>query len=152
MADLNIQTAIDHLASLDGVNVVQAWGETAFFHNPGDRLPRGTYFATIKEKDGENDQGSHLDREGVWRLNIGTPVKAFEELFGPRPPRPAKGKTVEGPWDFTELDRLIPHPSYGWIGWIAVLNPSIGTWARCKPLIAHARDKAIATFDKKIKG
>lgn len=150
MAELEIQTVIDHLASLDGVNVVDTWGETAFFHNPGSRLARGTYFATIKEKDGENGRGSHLDREGVWRLSIGTPARVFEDLFGPRPPRPAKGKTVDGDWDFTALDRITPHPTYGWIGWIAVLNPSMGTWARCEPLIADAREKAIATFEKKM--
>jgi hypothetical protein len=53
------------------------WGETAFFYNPGQKLKRGTYFVTIKEKDGDNDKASDLNREGVFRVNFGLEKKLF---------------------------------------------------------------------------
>lgn len=149
MTDLRMQTAIDHLASLVGVNVVEAWGETSFFYNPDDRFARGTYFATIKDKDGEHDRGSQLDREGVWRLSMGVRSQTFETLFGRRPARPANGKAVEGPWDFARLDTLMPHPTYAWMGWVAILSPSAASWAKCKPQTEDAHRRAVATFEKR---
>ena len=76
--------------TLEGVVPTEAWGETAFFYNPGQQLKRGTYFATLKQKDGDNDRASALDRDGVFRLNIGLPVPDYTELFGERPARPPK--------------------------------------------------------------
>jgi len=150
MPEVQMRAAIEHLAALDGVNVVEAWGETSFFYNPDHRFARGTYFATVKDRDGAGDGGSCLDRAGVWRLNLGVSVKTFADLFGARPARPAKGQVVEGPWDFTELDMLTPHPVYGWIGWVAILNPGAGSWERCLPLIEDARERARRSFEKRI--
>ena len=141
----------DHITALRGVVPKAAWGETSYFFNPGQRFERGTYFATIKDHDGVNDHASRLDRPGVWRLNMGVAKPVYFALFGPPPPRPGKGRTIEGDWDFTALDTLMPHPVYGWMGWIAVLNPSPATWARCRPLIESAYERAKATFDKRMK-
>ena len=64
---------VQHLLErFENTRVVAAWGERSIFYNPGGKLPRGIYFATIKEKDGENDKASHLDRAGMFRLNVGT--------------------------------------------------------------------------------
>jgi hypothetical protein len=35
---------------LPDVVAKDAWGETSYFFNPGHRLKRGTYFATIKTR------------------------------------------------------------------------------------------------------
>lgn len=59
------------LEQFTDVNPLDSWGEKSFFLNPGRQLKRGTYFATLKEKDGENDKASHLDRKGIFRLNMG---------------------------------------------------------------------------------
>lgn len=150
MTELQMCTAIDHLTALDGINAFEAWGETSFFYNPGRRLARGTYFATIKDRDGAGDKGSHLDRAGVWRLNLGVSVDTFVDLFGARPTRPAKGQVISGPWDFKELGILTPHPVYGWMGWVAILNPDEASWERCQPLIADAHDRAKIAFEKRI--
>lgn len=139
------------LTKLEGVSPQRTWGETAYFYNPGNLLKRGTYFATIKEKDGENDKSSNLDREGVWRLNIGVPKPVFEQLFGHPPARPAKGGIVEGPWDFTEFDVLMPHPVYGWMSWLAINSPSPQSFEQCKPLLLEAHGKAKSLFEKRIK-
>lgn len=55
-------SVIQHLLDrFDGTRVVEAWGERSIFYNPGHKLPRGVYFATVKEKDGDNDKASCLD-------------------------------------------------------------------------------------------
>ncbi|MEM9796915.1 MAG: DUF6194 family protein [Pseudomonadota bacterium] len=137
------------LVAMPGIVATAAWGETSFFYNPDNRLSRGTYFATIKDHDGANDRASALDRPGIWRVNFGVGRKAYADLFGAPPPRPPKGGVVAGPWDFTALDRLMPHPVYGWMGWVAVLCPSAVTWAACAPLLADAH--ARATFARRLR-
>jgi Family of unknown function (DUF6194) len=49
-----------------------SWVETAMFYNPGHALPHGVYFCTIKQHDGENDKASKLDRDGVFRVAVGS--------------------------------------------------------------------------------
>lgn len=141
-----------HIAALTGVVPTRAWGEASYFYNPRRALPRGTYFATIKNHDGTNDRASELDREGVWRLNMGVSKPAYLERFGPPPPRPDKGRTVDGGWDFTATDTLTPHPVYGWMSWIAVLNPTETTWtAACVPLLTNAHARARTTFSGRVR-
>ena len=139
------------LERFPGTIAVDAWGETSLFYNPGRMLPRGVYFATVKEKDGENDRASKIDREGVFRFNVGTSKPLFLERFGPPPPRPGKGQAIEGEWDFTKLDTITPHPVYGWMSWVSVLNPSAQTLEEMDDMIEAAFLKAKTAFDKKTK-
>lgn len=139
------------LDNLNDVVPLNTWGETAYFYNPNDVLKRGTYFGTIKEKNGDNDKSSQLDRDGVWRLNMGVQKTTFLKTFRHTPARPAKGCIIEGPWDFTQLDQITPHPIYGWMNWVAVLNPSAETFEKCKPLIVDAHERAMKTFNKRVK-
>ena len=139
------------LERFPGTIAVDAWGETSLFYNPGRMLPRGVYFATVKEKDGENDRASNIDREGVFRFNVGTSKPLFLERFGPPPPRPGKGQAIEGEWDFTKLDTITPHPVYGWMSWVSVLNPSAQTLEGMDEMIEAAFQKAKTAFDKKAK-
>lgn len=143
---------ITHLLDrFEGTRVVEAWGERSIFYNPDLVLPRGVYFATVKEKDGENDKVSHLDRHGVFRFNVGTTKPLFLERFGPPPPRPGKGGVVNCPWDFTATDTLTPHPVYGWMSWVAVLNPSNETFTSMTDIVEAAFGKAKASFEKKVR-
>lgn len=142
---------IDHLLDrFEGTRVVEAWGERSIFYNPGLMLPRGVYFATVKEKDGENDKASDLDRAGVFRFNVGTSKPLFLERFGPPPSRPGKGGVVDGPWNFTARDTLTPHPVYGWMSWVAILNPSTENFADMSEIMEAAFFKAKASFEKKV--
>lgn len=50
------------LSSLDGTVLVDSWGERGIFYNPGHVLRRGVYVLTVKEKDGDNDRASNLNR------------------------------------------------------------------------------------------
>ncbi len=70
---------------LEGVVPKNSWGETSLFYNPGHLLPNGVYFCTLKEKDGDNDRASNLDRDGVYRLSIGLTKEGYEKLFGEKP-------------------------------------------------------------------
>lgn len=143
---------IEHLLDrFEGTRVVEAWGERSIFYNPGLILPRGVYFATVKEKDGENDKASQLDRSGVFRFNVGTTKPLFLERFGPPPARPGKGGVVDGPWDFTAADTLTPHPVYGWMSWVAVSNPSAETLSGMTEIVKAAFEKAKASFEKKVR-
>ena len=128
----------------------ESWGETGLFLNPRTRLRRGVYVATLKSRDGENDRASALDRPGIFRLNIGVPPARFEAEFGPRPVRPAKGQASPGP-DYAQLDRLLPHPVYGWMGWVCILNPSESRWPQIAELLDAAHAKASAAADKRLR-
>lgn len=133
----------------DGVIPKSSWGETSLFYNPGRLLPNGVYFCTLKEKNGENDKASGLDREGVFRLSIGISMATYERYFGSKPKRPVKGGIIATGHDFTALNELMPHPIYGWMSWVQVLNPSASTFESIRPLIAEAHANAIVKFNKK---
>lgn len=134
------------IGHLEGVSVTETWGEKAFFYNPGNALKRGTYFATIKQSDSENDNASLLDRPEFWRLNMGVSKGTYLALFGPPPPRPGKGGVVEGDWDFAAPSLITPHPVYGWMSWVAVINPYGETWEKCCELLHDAHDRAAKRF------
>lgn len=129
---------------------IAAWGETSFFYNPDRMLPRGIYFATLKEKDGQNDRASNLNRSDVFRLNIGISKLTYRSLFGQQPSRPHAGGVVDTGHDFTALDQLTPHPVYGWMAWVSVLNPSAATFEAVKPLLSEAYSLSADKFAKRI--
>ncbi len=70
----------------------------------------------------------------------------YEERFGPRPARPAKGGVVATGHDFAALDALMPHPVYAWMGWVQVLSPSAATFADLRSLFAEACDAVVAKY------
>lgn len=139
------------LGNLQDVVLTESWGEKGIFYNPQNVLKRGVYVLTLKEKDGENDSSSNLDRTDIFRVNLGVRKNTFVDLFGEIPKRPGKGGTVDMDFDFTELDKLLPHPVYAWMGWICVLNPSVKTFEILKPLIREAYEYATEKFEKRKK-
>lgn len=106
------------LSSLNGTVLVESWGEKGIFYNPGLVLKRGVYILTVKEKDGDNDKASNLDRTGIYRVNLGLRKSTFQKMYGKIPARPAAGGVVDMDCDFTALDIIIPHPIYAWMGWV----------------------------------
>tara|TARA_B110000879_G_C10924106_1_gene413305 strand:+ start:141 stop:605 length:465 start_codon:yes stop_codon:yes gene_type:complete len=139
------------LSTYTDVVVKNAWGETSFFYNPDNRLPRGVYFATIKIKDGENDSSSELDRPNIFRLSIGVGNDYYELLFGSKPSRPAKGETVGMGIDFSEVDILMPHPVYAWMGWVSILSPLKDKSPALNEYIKAAYQSAVIKFNKRMK-
>lgn len=139
------------LENFDGTVLVESWGEKGIFYNPDHVLKRGVYILTVKEKDGDNDKGSDLDREDVYHVNMGIRKKTFTELFGAVPKRPSAGGIVDMNYDFTALDKMLPHPVYAWMAWMCVLNPSEQTFEKLKPFIKEAYEYAKEKFKKRRK-
>lgn len=133
----------------DGVIVKASWGETSLFYNPGNKLANGIYFCTIKQQDGNNDKASDLNRPSVYRLSIGIDKSTYINLFGLKPKRPCKGGIVDTGHDFTVINEIMPHPIYGWMSWLQVLNPSSTTFENLLPLLAQSHANAILKFNKK---
>ena len=137
------------LSEFDGLRPKQSWGETSFFYNPDGSSPHGTYFLTMKEKNGDNDKASDLDREGVYRLNFGISKESFLSLFNEVPSRPLKGKIIDANYDFTAINSLTPHPIYGWMRWVAIINPDEENFEKIKPLICESYGLAVSKFNKR---
>ncbi|MHA2936889.1 DUF6194 family protein [Vibrio sp. RC27] len=137
------------ISEFDGVVPKTSWGETSLFYNPGNLLPNGVYFCTIKEKNGDNDKSSQLDRDSVFRVSIGVGPSNYESYFGEKPKRPAKGCIVNTGNDFTQLDTLMPHPIYAWMSWVQILSPSKASFENILPLIRDAHANAVVKFNKK---
>lgn len=97
------------------------------------------------------DNSSKLNRDGVWRLNIGVRKSTFRNMFGELPKRPEKGGIVNMPYDFSAVDVMMPHPVCAWMGWICVLNPSCDTFERIKPLVQEAYEYAKEKYNKRKK-
>lgn len=145
------QEIISHIENtFEGVKPKASWGETSLFYNPDNLLPNGVYFCTIKEKNGENDKASDLDREGIFRISIGIGKNRFEDTFGDRPKRPAKGCIIATDHDFTKTNEVMPHPIYGWMSWIQILNPSRDKYNELIPLLKEAHANAVVKYNKKM--
>jgi hypothetical protein len=110
-----------------------SWGERFFFAGADRRRP----FATIVPHDIPGfEEDSRLDRPGVFRLNIEVGRAEFERLFGFPPAAFAEHKAG---FDFTVLDRLLPHPTYALHGWVGILNPGPERLPEVDRLLARAR-------------
>jgi len=113
------------------VETAQNYGYT-FFHYRSD-LKRP--FASMSSSDNEYDRVSNLDRDGVFRLNIGVNKRTFQSLFG-------AGTIDVGNYDYTALDCFMPHFEYAAFHFISVLSPSDGTFEKVKAFIAEAYELA----------
>jgi hypothetical protein len=121
-----------------GVDVIDAMGASFFFFDdPDHKFP----FATLVTTD-EHDQASNLSRPSVFRLNVGVSKQTFQSLFTSSPAHSDQGRP-EGGYDFTALDCIMPHPVYGKMYWVCVLNPSEETFKTVQKLLAEAYDVAV---------
>jgi hypothetical protein len=141
----------DLFANYSGLKIIDAWGEKSLFYNPDDSLKRGIYFCTLKNKDGENDKASHLHRADVFRMNFGISKKTFVSIFNTIPKRPVKGGVIEGDYDFQSTDILTPHPIYGWMAWVSILNPSKTSFKDLKALIDESYELCTQKYKKRLK-
>lgn len=137
------------IENLPGTVEVESWGEKGIYYNPDKILKRGVYILTIKENDGENDRASNLNRDGVFRINIGIKKATFIKLFGEIPVRPSAGNVVNMDYNFQELNKIIPHPVYAWMSWVSALNPEKSVFSDLMPLITEAYEYAVEKYNKK---
>lgn len=136
---MTAKNVVEHMCSLfPGLRVVDAWGEQSLFYNPDGILKRGVYFCTIKEKDGQNDSASFLNRDTIFRMSFGISKKSYTALFGTLPVRPVKSGVINTFTDFTRLNEIMPHPVYGWMAWVCILNPSQEKFKELEPLLRES--------------
>ena len=83
------------VATMDNVQRVENFGYSYFFVGDDHRLP----FVTIAD----SDDVSNLNRDGVFRVNIGVSKETFVSLLADRSPENV---------DHRALDLFLPHPHY----------------------------------------
>jgi len=123
-----------------GVETATNFGYTFFFYGADHTLP----FVTIAASDNDNDRISHLDRPGVFRLNIGVSKQTFQSLIGTT-------KVDVSDYDFTVLDVIMPHPHYAQQNFICVLSPRAATFERLQGMLAEAYDIAVRRHKRRNK-
>jgi Family of unknown function (DUF6194) len=129
---VEIDTLRATLTGFPGTLLVEAGGDLFAIHDPDgtyEQRPRQGW-ATVVTSNSDRS-ASVLDRPGVFRLNIGLPRDRFRELVDP---------AVEH--DPEALDVLMPHPIYGGLNWVCVLNPD-RTWPVAERLLAEAHAFAV---------
>ncbi len=128
------------------IQIASADGNSFFYYGPEEKIPERTFpFATLVTKD-DYDTVSNLSRPSVYRLNIGLKKDTYVSLLG-APPGPSG--VVETDHDFTALDQLMPHPIYGHLCWVCVLNPGAATLPTVQALLAEAYDQAVRKQSKR---
>lgn len=126
---MNETSIAQHITgTFPNVETAESFGYTFFFYGADHKRP----FATLAASDNDYDRVSNLDHPGVYRLNIGVSRATFRALF---PPVESSAAT----WDYTALDRLMPHPVYAAQCFLCVLNPDT-TLATVQELLAEAYD------------
>ena len=133
--------------SLDGVDVLVAAGDSYFYYepNPAETPDRRFPFATLVTSD-QHDSFSNLQRPSVFRLNVGVSKETFRAQFGERAPDATADELATGEYDFAALDTIMPHPVYGNMYWVCVLNPSEATFVQVQSLLAEAHAMAVKRY------
>ena len=144
---MSMEQILGTVRSLDGVLVLSpgpgsefpevAWGDHFFYYAPDGEIPHGQPYGTVVTKDYPDDAASHLDEEGRWRVNVHVGRDRFRDLVGADPRDGAASEVGE-------TDVVVPHPVYGALGWVCVVNPGERTTGLVLDLLRAAHDDARA--------
>ena len=128
---MEIEEIIEVLAGNDGILVLRpgpgdgtpeiAWGDVFFYYSADGQIPPGQPFATVIIKD-YPDEPAWQRAAGSIRVNIHVGARAFAELLGYAPGRRSGAEP-------SAVDVVMPHPAYGELGWISVVDPGERTAA-----------------------
>jgi hypothetical protein len=124
-----------HLEQLPEVTSANSFGYILFFYGE----ERMTPFVSIADSDNDYDNVSNLNREGVFRLNIGVNVKSYQLLF----------PNVREEVDYCQLNVFMPHPYYSAQNFICILNPSGSELDRTMGFIQEAYEIAKGRYERK---
>lgn len=136
--------------ALPGIVSSGGSGDTFLFYDPdGITDPASRFpFATVVTGD-RYDRASRLDRDArTYRVNLGVPRRAYEELFGPAPRQAAGREVIDTGVDYSATDTLLPHPFYAPMHWVAVVNPAARTRVALAALAEQAHDLAKTQYDR----
>lgn len=137
----NPQRIREEIEALDGVVTIELNADSFFFYDPDELGGAARMFpmATIVTSNAY-DTYSGLDREGVFRLNLGVDRETFLDLFG--------AKASELTPDYTALDTIMPHPEYGNSYFLCVLNPE-DTMSAVRTMLTKAHEVAAQRYRRK---
>ncbi|MGF0118190.1 DUF6194 family protein [Promicromonospora sp. Marseille-Q5078] len=150
---MRIDTSMDQIIAtvraFDGVLVLEpgpgdgapeiAWGDAFFSYAPDGQVPTtGQPYGTIVTKNYPEDDTCDLDRPDRWRVNVHVGRDRLRELVEDR-----------GPEDAVVPDALLPHPVYGGLGWVCVVNPAGRTSSTVLDLLREAHDAARARYERR---
>ncbi len=123
-----------------GVETTENLGYRFFFYGTDRMLP----FATIATAGTDYERISNHLRPGVFRLNNGVSRPTFRSLFG-------VDHVALSHYDYTALDRIMPHPDYAAQNWICVHNPTESTFESVRTFLAEAYELARVRAAKRTK-
>lgn len=132
---MSLQAIEQFAEQLANVTKLESFGYTFFFYGSDQVLP----FVTIATSDNEHDNVSNLSRDGVFRVNIGVYKNTFNKLF----------EAPNTEWDYTALNRFMPHPHYAAQHFICILNPEGNQLSAAFRFIEEAHLVAKQRFDRK---
>ena len=144
---MSIDDIMEHVRALEGVLALTpqagdgspeiSWGDAFFYYAPDGHVPRAQPFATIVTKDYPDDPITGPGRPDAFRVNIAVGAVEFARLTGHAPGVDA----ADHDDPVAPADVLAPHPVYGHLGWLAVVNPAertSGTVLHLLTLAHHA--------------
>lgn len=147
---MTIDEVTEFIESLGGVLTLRprpddgspeiAWGDRFFYYAPDGVLPPGQPFATVVTKDYPDEPPAGLHRPGAFRVNVAAGKDALRARFG-RDPRDPAGPA--GP------DVVAVHPTYGSLGWLAVVDPGPASGAELADLLRIAHDAARSRYRRR---
>jgi len=133
---MNQKEAETIIEGLDDVQREENFGYIFFFVGDDHMLP----FVTIAAEDNEYDKVSNLDRDGVFRINIGVGREIFESMFD---------SADSGPLDYSALNTFLPHPDYAKQHFICILSPAGENVELTQKHIEEAHSLAAARYKRK---
>lgn len=132
LTDVRIVVASEDNGAPEG-----SWGDIFVLHDLPDVTDSAFPFATIIVQDQPGfDDRSDLDRAGVFRVNMQVGRDRAAELL----PEGRGGEDT----DFTEFDRVLPHPVYAAQGYVCVVNPAEATTDLVQQLLGEAHERSRA--------
>jgi hypothetical protein len=151
---MDMTEIVDRVSSWEGVLTLRpgpgdgspriSWGDVFFYVAPDGKVPSGQPFATIVTKDYPGEPSAGLSRADAFRVNIAAGAHSRRNTrtdAGPDGEVPPVAAPVEQTAiDPRTPDLLMPHPVYGQLGWVAVVNPAARTSEQVLALLhtAHA--------------
>ncbi|GAB6940436.1 hypothetical protein JCM11754A_39630 [Isoptericola variabilis] len=116
-----------------------AWGDAFFYYAPDGQVPTTVQpYGTVVTKNYPDDTSCDLDRPGRWRVNAHVGRERARGLVG-----------GEVAWGDVEADVLLPHPVYGELGWVCVVNPADRTTPQVLDLLREAHDDARRRYERR---
>lgn len=126
----------------DGAFPELAWGDKFFYYSPDGTVPQNVQpCGTIVVKDYPDEPAANLSPERA-RVNIQVDRDTFVRLIGVEP-RGLGSEYDTALVNYSVADTFFPHPSYGPLSWVSVIEPTTTLDAALELLrTAHAAARA----------